>query len=293
MGFRHDEAVIGGTRFARLLVLALVIGLGIANLYWSVAQWTLSDAGAYWEAALRLRAGEELYPAVADLEASEVYRYAPWFAWLTIPFTFLPIEVAAVLWSAVLVAASVVAVIPLARERAWLAAAFFFPILIGISAVGNVQPLIVAALVHGLERRSGPLWIALTASLKVVPALFAVVYLGRRQWWRFAASVLLTLLLVAPMLLFDLSNYVTDPAEATFLMRWPPIWVAALVLGVGVTVWLAKTRHAWLAAGTAAALALPRFFVYDVTFLLPGTTMGAEDPPHDPSRSAESPSNPG
>lgn len=266
-------------RWAKLVVAGLVIGLGIANLYWSVAQWTLSDAGAYWEAALRLRAGEELYPAVADLEASEVYRYAPWFAWLTIPFTFLPIEVAGVLWSAVLVAASVAAVIPLARERAWLGVAFFFPVLIGISAVGNVQPLIVAALVHGLERRSGPLWIALTASLKVVPALFALVYLGRRQWWRFVASVLLTLLLVAPMLLFDLSNYVTDPADAAFLMRWPPIWASALVLGIGATVWLARTRLAWLAAGTAAASVLPRFFVYDITFLLPGAAIRAGDPP--------------
>jgi len=271
-------------RWAKLVVAGLIIGLGIANLYWSVAQWTLSDAGAYWEAAQRLRAGEELYPALADFEASEVYRYAPWFAWLTIPITFLPIEVAAALWSAVLVAASVVAVVPLARERAWLAVAFFFPVLIGISAVGNVQPLIVAALVHGLERRSGPLWIALTASLKIVPALFALVYLGRRQWWRFGASVLLTVLLVAPMLLFDLSNYVTDPADAAFLMRWPPVWVAALVLGVGATVWLARTRHAWLAAGTAAALVLPRFFVYDITFLLPGAAIAPEDAPQSPSR---------
>jgi hypothetical protein len=272
-------------RWAKLVVAGLVIGLGIANLYWSLAQWTLSDAGAYWEAALRLRAGQELYPAVPDLEASEVYRYAPWFAWLTIPFTLLPVELAAVLWSAVLVTASVAAVIPLARERAWLAVAFFFPVLIGISAVGNVQPLIVVALVHGLERRSGPLWIALTASLKVVPALFALVYLGRRQWWRFGASVLLTLLLVAPMLLFDLSNYVTDPADAAFLMRWPPIWASALVVGIGATVWLARTRFSWLAAGTAAAAVLPRFFVYDITFLLPGAAIR----PDDPSRQAGEP----
>lgn len=77
---------------------------------------------------------------------------------------------------------SVAAVVPMARRRAWLQVMFFFPILIGISAVGNAQALMVAWLVWGAERRSGPLWIALAASLKAVPILFAIVYIGRRQW---------------------------------------------------------------------------------------------------------------
>ena len=33
---------------------------------------------------------------------------------------------------------------------------------------------------------------------------------------------------------------------------------------------LARTRYAWLAAGVAVAMALPRAFIYDITFLLPG-----------------------
>ncbi|MEO6579443.1 MAG: hypothetical protein ABIO99_11175, partial [Candidatus Limnocylindria bacterium] len=102
--------MIRPNRLARLGVTALVIGLGIANLYWSVAQWTLSDAGAYWDAANRLRDGAELYPVVANVEASDVYRYAPWFAWAAIPFTFLPIQLAGAAWSLILIGASVVAV---------------------------------------------------------------------------------------------------------------------------------------------------------------------------------------
>ena len=268
-------------RWPRLVTHALLIGLSIALLVFAVSDWTLSDAEAYWNAGMRLREGQPLYPAVPDPEASTVYRYAPWFAYAAVPVTYLPVEVAAVLWSGLLVAASLWAVAPLARRGSAVAALFFGAVLIGISAIGNVQPLIVAALVHGLERRSGPLWIAVTASLKVVPALFALVYLGRRQWWRFGASVALTLLLVAPMLLFDLANYVTDAADAALLIRWPPIWVAAVILGAAVTLWAARSRYGWLAAGTAAALALPRFFVYDITFLLPGAATKPSAGPDD------------
>lgn len=249
----------------------MLIGLAIGFIYWAAVDWSLPDAGAYWQAALRLRAGEPLYPPVINVESSEVFRYAPWFAWLTVPVTFLPLTVAAVMWSAVLIAASLVAVVPLARRGAVLEAAFFGSVLIGISAKGNVHALMIAALMLGLDRRSGPLWIALAASLKAVPILFALVYLGRRQWWRFGASVALTGVLVAPFLLYDLSGYVTDPGYAGLLITWPPIYVAVGVAGVAVTVWLATTRLGWLAAATTVALALPRFFVYDVTFLLPGT----------------------
>ena len=195
----HDGRVsTRQVRLAKTVVAGLVIGLGVANLWFSITGWTLSDASAYWEAAHRLREGGELYPAVANVEASNVYRYAPWFAWLAIPFTYLPVQVAGALWSLVLVAASTAAVIPMARRGALLQVAFFFPILIGISAVGNAQALMVAWLVWGVERRSGPIWIALAASLKAVPLLLALVYLGRREWLRAVLCVVFTALLVAP-----------------------------------------------------------------------------------------------
>lgn len=254
----------------RLVAHALLIGLGISVLVFALSDWSLSDAEAYWNAAHRLRDGEPLYPSVADPEASTVYRYAPWFAALAVPFTFLPVPVAGGIWSAILVVASIAAVVPLGRQGFVVEAFFFGAVLVGISAIGNVQALIVAALVHGLTRQSGPLWIALAASLKVVPLAFALVYLGRRQWWRFGATLVLTLLLVAPMLLFDLSNYVTNPSQAALLIRWPAVWAAAIGIGGLVTLRLAAGRFGWLAAATTAALALPRFFVYDITFLLPG-----------------------
>lgn len=265
-------------RIPAIVVQALVIGLAIGFLYWAVVDWSLPDAGAYWEAAHRVRAGEPLYPAVTDVESSEVYRYAPWFAWAAVPFTFLPLSVAGVIWSAILVAASVGAVVPLIRSGAWLHALFFGSILVAISAKGNVHALMLLWLVWGLERRSGPLWIGLAASLKAVPILFALVYLGRRQWWRFAASLAVTAALVAPFLLYDLSGYVTSAGFAGLLITWPPIYVMAGIVAAVATVWLARGRFGWLAASTAVVLALPRFFVYDITFLLPGTLPAAPAP---------------
>ena len=258
-------------RGARLVALAVIIGWSIANVAFHVAAWNLADMDAYWNAALRLRDGQPLYPALADASAADVYRYAPWFAWLAVPFTFLPAVVAGALWSAILVAASCAAVWPLVQGRAWLLVAFFWPILIGISAIGNVQPLIVAALVLGVERRSGPLWIAAAASLKAVPILFVLVYLGRRQWWRALAALVLTGVLVAPMLLYDLANYPATSADAGLLITWLPVYAVAVLVGTVLTLRLAATRWGWLANATTVVLALPRFFIYDLTFLLAAT----------------------
>jgi hypothetical protein len=264
--FRHPS--VRQRRLAKTVLIGLVVGLGIANLYWSFAQWTLSDAGAYWHAAQRLREGGDLYPPVANVEASDVYRYAPWFAWLTVPFTYLPQWLAGALWSAILVGASVIAVMPLLQARAWLQIAFFFPILIGISAVGNVHALMVAGLVWGVDRRSGPLWIALAASLKAVPILLALVYVGRRQWWRALAAIVLTVALIAPALLYDLSNYVTSTGQAGMLAELPVAFALIVAVPILATLLLASGRYGWLAGATAVVLATPRFFVYDVTYLL-------------------------
>ena len=255
-------------RLARLGVTALIVGIGISQVIFALGDWHLSDMGAYWNAAHRIRDGEALYPALADAEASTVYRYAPWFAWAWVPISLLPIEAARILWSCLLLAASTLALLPLIQARAWLLVWLFAPILIGISAIGNVQPLIVAGLVLGLERRGGPLWIAGAASLKAVPILFVITYVGRRQYARACVAVIATALLVAPMLLFDLSNYPTGGGAATMLIDWPLLYAVVVGAAIIVSLRLARTQHEWLASSATVALALPRFFVYDLTFLM-------------------------
>lgn len=259
-----------GIRLARTVALAVVIGIGLFNLYQAAANWTLSDASAYWHAALRLRDGAPLYPLLTDVDASEVYRYAPWFAWLTVPATWLPAQVAGAVWSALLLAASGLAIVPLVRARAWLLVAFFAPILVGISAVGNVQPILIAALVWGVERRSGPVWIGVAASLKIFPILFAVVYLGRGEWARAMLAAVVAVALWAPALAYDLRGYATEPGEAASLFGVPALWAVVVVAGAILTVRLARTRFGWLAAAVDVVVSLPRLFVYDVTFLMVG-----------------------
>ena len=272
------ESKTEGVRLARTVALAVVIGIGLFNLYQAAINWTLSDAAAYWNAALRLREGAALYPVFSDVDASEVYRYAPWFAWLTVPFTFLSVQVAGALWSVLLLGASVVALIPLARARAWLLIALFAPILVGISAVGNVQPMLIAALVWSVERRSGPFWIGVAASLKIFPILFAMVYLGRREWTRAAAALAVAAALWAPALLYDLRGYATDAGEAASLFAVPAFWVIVIAGGVALTLRLARTRFAWLAAATTVVVSLPRLFVYDVTYLMVGAVPEGHQP---------------
>ena len=257
-------------RMARIVALALIIGVGVNHVWWSIADWHLDDMNAYWNAGLRLRAGEALYPPVTDILASEVYRYSPWFAWVWAPITVLPRELANVTWSLILLVASAAAVWPLARRRAWIGVAFFLPILIGISAGGNVHALLIALLVLGVERRSGPVWIGLAASLKLFPILFALTYLGRRQWWRAAATGAVAALLLSPYLLHDLSNYVTTAGGAALLWDWPVVYAAAVIASGGAALVLARSRYAWLASSAAVVLALPRSFLYDMTWIMVG-----------------------
>jgi hypothetical protein len=107
--------------------------------------------------------------------------------------------------------------------------------------------------------------------------LFALVYAGRRQWGRFAATVLLTALLWAPAMLYDLSNYAVDAGQAASLYAVPVLYFVVGGLAVGATLALATTRYGWLSAATTVVLALPRLFVYDVTYLMVGQGRRAID----------------
>lgn len=261
------------SRLPRMLVLAICIGYAFANVVWSVTAWEIPDVGAYWNAALRLREGDQLYPPVSDVNASEVYRYAPWFAFSWIPLTYLPRPLVDALWSGALVVASVAVIVPPLKLRraevlAFTAVAGSFLIL--IASRGNVQPLMVAALVYGVDRRSGPLWIAACASLKATPILFALVYAGRGEWRKAALTVGLTATLVLPMLYFGVDDYTTDPGASHSLYSTSPLlYLAVAGASVAVAAYVAwRHRHwAWLAASIAVILCLPRYFPYEFTFL--------------------------
>jgi hypothetical protein len=264
---------LGPLRLAGAACVAVLLGLAA----WAVLAYALSHVGghdmdAYWNAALRLRAGQPLYVA-GDPTDSDLYRYAPWFAFGWVPFTLLPEEVARAGWTVVLVVASVASVAPLLNRPSaarLAAAALLLPVQLEGAAFGNVQPLLVLALLWGLERRSGPLWIALAASLKAAPVALVLVYLGRGEYRRAAWALGLTVLLVAPMLLFDLRGYSTEsgPGQMSLLAVSPLLFVVGAAVSAWAVLRYAGTRHAWLAGSVAVLAWLPRLLTYEVGFLL-------------------------
>lgn len=261
----------------------VVMGAAIVATLLALAAWTLfnnaaarstgSDMDAYWEAALRLRNGEPLYRPGSETD-SDLYRYAPWFAMAWMPLTYLPKEAVLIAWMSLCLGAAIASIAPLAREGlpGWAALVFLLPVQLDGAAYGNVQPLLVLMLMWGAPKRTGPLWIALGASLKGTPLVLATVYAGRGEWKRAALTVGVTALLVAPMLLFDLSGYSTEVGSAQLSpMQWSPlVWTAVTLVAIAATLRLAKTRYAWLAASVAMFFALPRSFLYQISFVLVG-----------------------
>jgi alpha-1,2-mannosyltransferase len=263
-------------RLPRTLVVAILIGYFAYTLAsWFIA-WNPADAGAYYDAAHRLTTGVPLYPPV-NPEAHEVYRYAPWFAAAWIPLTALPRDVALHVWSIAMLACAIAAVVPLLRRPSWAAvalAALAGQTLVETAMFGNAHPLVVALLAWTATRRSFPIWVGVAGSIKLVPLAFVLVWVGRREWRPAAVALATAAILFAPMLLFDLSNYVTDPGTGLLSLYSvsPVLWLAVALATAGLTAWLAfrRSEWAWIAAAVLMVLGPPRVVTSYIGFLAVG-----------------------
>ena len=300
----HNAAMGLLERISRDLVIALIVGVGIGLTLTFVGVGEAlglvpsspdQDWQAYLGAAERLRAGLALYPPVPDPGAASVYRYAPWFAVAWVPLTFLPRQAVAVGWVSGMFIAGVVALWPLLSSRRLglvLLAGLLAPFLAQAAIHGNVQPLLVAALVHTIDRRGGPAIVGLAASLKGFPLVYALRYAVVGEWRRCAVAVLVAVVMTAPMLLFDLSHYPVAPGPLTGLWLVSPfLWAAGAGAALAGLVRFGRGRAGWFAASLAVVMAMPRLLYYDMTYLLvTGHRLtGAEDPGmerHRASRSA-------
>jgi hypothetical protein len=195
-----------------------------------------------------------------------------------VPLTYLPKGAVLITWIGLCLAAAIASVAPLLWRgpAGWATIGLILPFQLEGAAFGNVQPLMVLALLWGLERRTGPLWLALAASLKGAPIVLAVVYAGRGEWRRAGAALALTAILVLPMLLFDLRGYSTEIGGGQQSLLTVSIWLWIAVVGAAlVTCWaLARTPYAWVAGALALMLALPRFLIYEIGFALVGLANG-------------------
>lgn len=268
-----------------LVAMAICLGLGIAFAIANIRSWQLEDAQAYWNAAERLRHGQELYVPVAGLpDAMIAYRYAPWLAWAWVPLTYLPKVGVEIGWSAVLICASALALVPLLRRptpASVAVAGLLGGLLVRTASTGNVHAVLIAVLVWGVPRRSGPLWIGLAASVKIAPIGYVIVYLGRRQWWRALGAVAVASVLWAPILLYDLTGYPADAGSSLSLLTFigPVGYGVAAIVAAGAALRLARTRYAWLASSVAVLASLPRMDYYDLTYLLVAASEPADQSP--------------
>lgn len=262
-------------RLARIVVVAVLVAIGVDHIVYAIAQWPLHDMDVYLAAATRLRTGQALY--IPGDVAVDSFWYAPWYAVAWIPMSFLPRIVVAVGWSAVLLVATATATVMLFRlgRSGPMLALLFGPPLFAVAAGGNIQPLMVLSLLWGMNRRSGPIWVAVAASMKYTPVLLGLTYVARREWARAAWTAVLTAGLLAPGLVLGISNAgVRSGAAESVLGVSLPLYV--LVVGAAcVATLVMNRRYALLSATCAAVLALPRLFVYDVTLLAVGAS-----PPH-------------
>jgi hypothetical protein len=263
-------APLPGQRWLRLVALGIIGGMAGANVIWTLQTWPMGDIQIYWDAGQRVLNGEPLYPGESPFTS---YRYAPWFAWMWAGFSVLPYPVVAVAWQAALLVACAFVAVPFVR-RGVVGVAFagiMVPLVFAVSAGGNVQALLVVSLLYGLDRRSGPIWIAIAASLRATPILFAAVYLARREWGRFWLTLGLTALLVAPMLLHQPERLLTDVAgrEPGLLAISPALYGAVAAVSVMIVAVLAWRRSPYvtLAAAAGVVIASPKLFGYDVTSL--------------------------
>ena len=257
-------------RAARLVALAILIGIGINHVVFAIRDWPLHDMDVYLAAAARLRNGGSLY--VAGDVAVNSFWYAPWYAMAWIPFTYLPREVVAVGWSAILLAATAGVSWLLARQGRWGAvlALLVGPPLFAVSAGGNVQPLMLLALLIALHRRWGPVAVGVAASLKFTPLLLAFAYAARREWARAAASVLVAGALLLPGFLMGITRAGVQSGAAPSLLGASTALYVVAVAAALVATFMVRPRFAPVVAATAAVLALPRLFVYDATLVASG-----------------------
>ncbi|MEP7040303.1 MAG: glycosyltransferase 87 family protein [Chloroflexota bacterium] len=266
------------------VVIALLFGTMLVRVALIATDWNFGDVSAYWLAAERLKHGEPLYLGSLNPDSYQVFRYAPWFAWLWVPLTFLPRPLVEIGWAALLGLASAWILAGLVRLRSAAAiglALILTPWLLSLVQVGNIQPLVVAALAYGMSRRSGPVWVGASAALKVVPGLFALVYVARRQWRQVIFAVAWSAIFAAPFFLYDLSGYQTDPGRSVSLYYYvsPMAWVVGAVLSGLLALVLAWRRspYIWVAASVAVMLAGPRTHVTYATYLVVGLLGGAAD----------------
>jgi hypothetical protein len=280
------------SRSVRLGVFAAaVIGYlaSLAELAMHLASDPLADVHAYYDAGARLNAGLPLYPASADPNVADFYRYPPLTAIVFRPLAALPFPLAAGMWEALILAAFAVTLWWIGvRPRVLVVLGLLALPTAWVLAIGQAQALVTLLLVIG-----APWAVALAGQLKLFPALVALYWVGRGDWRSFgrfvawSAGFMALQLLLAPRDSLDFLGTL-GPAQIGQVNNFSPwvispwLWGVLFVAGVVVTVAIARTRWGWATAVVLSTLAPPRLLTYMLSSLI--AALGRSE---DPSRLAQ------
>jgi hypothetical protein len=244
---------------------AAVVGalIGVNNFILHATTDPLADVRAYYDAAARLNAGVPLYEQSVDTNAAAFYRYPPLLAIAFRPLALLPYPLAAAIWETLLVAAFAWTVWRLGwRPPTWLALGMLAMPIVWSLVVGQAQVLVTALLVVG-----APWAMALATHMKLLPALVALFWIGRREWrplgwfvaWcgaLFAVQLALEPAATIAYLGFPNLSQVGEVNNLSIYTASPLLWAALVALGVAA------------AAVALSVLATPRLLAYQLMTLL-------------------------
>ena len=262
----------------RVLVLAAIVGLGLGleTLFLHLTTDPLADVQAYYDAGARLNAGEPLYVQAVGTDDAAFYRYPPLLAIAFRPLALLPFGVAAAIWEAILVGLFALTIVRLGPglRTTWL--------VVGMLALPTAWALVIGQAqiaVTFLMALGSPWALALATNLKVLPALVAVFWIGRRDWRSVGWFVVWLAILGLVQLAVEPSGTTSFPAQFGLAQVGnvnnyslfgisPWLWAAAVVIGLGVALRMAATPVGWGIAVALSVLATPRLLLYQLATLV-------------------------
>lgn len=264
-------------RVGWVLVAAAAVGLliGLDTLVLHLRLDPLADVHAYYDAGARLNAGLPLYDQPAGTDDADFYRYPPLLAVAFRPLAMLPFETAALIWEGLLLALFAATIVRMGpRNRwTWLVLGWLAAPIAWSLAIGQAQVAVTFLLALG-----SPLAVATAAHLKLLPALVAIFWVGRRDWsslrrfvgWT-AGLGLLSLILepkgtIAFLGFTDLAQVGNVENRSLYAIS-PVLWVASTAILVALALRFAPTRAGWALAVCLAVFASPRLLLYQVSTL--------------------------
>jgi hypothetical protein len=271
-------ALLDTPRVQFVLIAASVLGLiiGLETLILHLTTDPLADVHAYYDAGARLNAGLPLYDQPAGTDDAAFYRYPPLLAVAFRPLALLPFQTAALIWEGLLLVlfAGTIVRTGVRNRWTWIVLGWLAAPVAWSLAIGQAQVAVTFLVALG-----APWAIAFAAHLKILPALVAVYWLGRRDWRAFGRFIAWGVGLLAlsfaleptgtiAFLGFPDLGQVGGVENRSLYAISPWLWAAFVAGFLAVALRYAPSRIGWHLAVALSVFANPRLLMYQLSTLL-------------------------